>query len=418
VLDSYHYGKVHFLLADIVFIFDAMKKWYEIINQTGSDPEIHLFGYIYPWDEVNYSDIQYAIRDLQKTNTNCTVRINSGGGSVFEGFAIYDLFRNSSMQIHVIIEGMAASMASIVALSGDTIEITQNGRFMFHRVKIGEHGESDDLRRAADLAESLEQRLKDLIIERTGQSKEIVDSWMKKGVDLWIDAKQAKEYNLVDNIIISDKNRVVKNSIEKSINKLKPEQVYEKFYNQISLINNKIDMSLKLKLIGLFAKANPSNTLKEDDGDEQFIAAVNGIIADNQKKDKKISDLEATNKTLTDAAEAEKKGKVEKLVNDAVAAGKITEEEKAEYKELAENNFSLAEKTLAKLPGTTPAAQNNTTTIDINKQLNDGKKFDAPAASTKKYNEYTEKELKAMLAENKEQFNKLFKEEYGVDYTA
>lgn len=417
MLDSYHNGKHHFLLADIVFIFDAMKKWYEIINQTGSDPEIHLFGYIYPWDEVNYSDIQYVIRDLQKNNDRCTVRINSGGGSVFEGFAIYDLFRNSNMHIHVIVEGMAASMASIVALAGDTIEITQNGRFMFHRVKIGAHGDPEDLRQQADLGENLEIRLKDLIIERTGQTKEVVDSWMKRGVDLWIDAKQAKEYNLVDGIIVSDKNRVAKNSIDKSINKLKPEQVYEKFYNQISLNNKKIDMSLKLKLIGLFAKANPSNTLKEDDGDEQFIGAVNGIISDNQKKDKKISELEAANKALTDAAEAEQKAKVNKLVDDAVTAGKITEEEKAEYKELAENNFSIAEKTLAKLPGNT-SAQNTTTTIDINKQLKDGKKDDAPAASTKKFSEYAENELKAMKAENKEQFNKLFKEEYGVDYTA
>ena len=83
-----------------------------------------IYGYIGPWDEFDYPRFQNAFRDIIKENEEMTMRIHCGGGSVFEGLAIYDLIRSSTCKVNVIVEGMAASMGGVLALAGDTISMT------------------------------------------------------------------------------------------------------------------------------------------------------------------------------------------------------------------------------------------------------------------------------------------------------
>ena len=116
-----------------------MPKNFLDVKAQNNTAEIRMYGYIGEWDEIQYMSFQNEFRTLVEQYTEITLRVNSGGGSVYEGFAIYDLLRNSKANITVIVEGIAASMASIISLAGDTIKMTENARFMFHRVKGNGH---------------------------------------------------------------------------------------------------------------------------------------------------------------------------------------------------------------------------------------------------------------------------------------
>jgi len=106
---------------------DISEKFrFDIRNQNDNDSEICIYGYIGRWDEVDYKGFRNSFQQILSKNKDVTIRIHSGGGSVYEGLAIYDLMRSSDSNITVIVEGMAASMASIIALGGDIIKMTEN----------------------------------------------------------------------------------------------------------------------------------------------------------------------------------------------------------------------------------------------------------------------------------------------------
>ncbi len=110
---------------------------YSLENTTKGSAEIQIYGYIGKWDEVDYPRFQKVFRDTLATQKEVTIRIHSGGGSVYEGLAIYDLIRSSEANVTVIVEGMAASMASIIALAGDTVQMNETAFFILHAVTDG-----------------------------------------------------------------------------------------------------------------------------------------------------------------------------------------------------------------------------------------------------------------------------------------
>ncbi len=173
-----------------------------ITNKT--IPEIKIDGYIGKWDSVNYSGIKKEIKALVGKHKEVKLVINSGGGSVLEGFAIYDLLTTANIKITAHVEGMAASMASIILLAAKPkdITMTKHSRVMIHRVSGGVWGNADDMRSAADDIDEMEEQMKDIYQERTGQSREIVDDWMS-GTDKWFTSKKAVKAGLIgkNNII-------------------------------------------------------------------------------------------------------------------------------------------------------------------------------------------------------------------------
>ncbi|MGJ1499944.1 hypothetical protein ACR79R_21725, partial [Sphingobacterium spiritivorum] len=81
-----------------------IKDWYEIKNAADM-PEVMIYGFIGPYEEVDYVSFQAEIRNLALTHKSVRVRIHSGGGSVIDGLPMYDCLISSKMQIEVVIEG-------------------------------------------------------------------------------------------------------------------------------------------------------------------------------------------------------------------------------------------------------------------------------------------------------------------------
>ena len=114
----------------------------EIKNQTENTADLCFFGDInseslgewqkyYPEDKAP-SDVQDFLDQLENVS-KINVHINSGGGSVFGGIAIYNILLRYDAEITVYVEGLAASIASVIAMAGDKIVIPSNAQMMIHK---------------------------------------------------------------------------------------------------------------------------------------------------------------------------------------------------------------------------------------------------------------------------------------------
>ncbi len=117
------------------------------------------------------------------------IYINSPGGSVFEGVAIYNQIKRMDMKKDVHIDGIAASIASIIAMAGDTITIAANGTMMIHDPWGFALGTADEMRKSAEALDLLRGTLLDTYVARTGGDREQISAWMAD--ETWMNADEA-----------------------------------------------------------------------------------------------------------------------------------------------------------------------------------------------------------------------------------
>ncbi len=129
---------------------------------------------------------------------NIDIRINSPGGSVTHGVAIYDALVKHPAKKRVHIEGLAASMATVVAMAGDEINMTANSLFMVHEPRAGVDGTAEDMLRTATVLESISNNLVSTYAARTGRDPVAIKAEM--AAETWFTAEQAKEAGYVTNI--------------------------------------------------------------------------------------------------------------------------------------------------------------------------------------------------------------------------
>lgn len=174
----------------------APTTWYRIKNQN--DPEA---ADVYIYDEISWLGVDSAgfVRDLMSIRSKVIrVHLNTPGGYVFDGVAIYNALRNHSAKIETYIEGLAASIGSIIAMAGDKIYIAENAFLMIHDPFIVAVGDAEELRKTADLLSKIKESLLDTYVKRTGQDRATVEKWMSD--ETWFNAKESVEYGFADEI--------------------------------------------------------------------------------------------------------------------------------------------------------------------------------------------------------------------------
>ena len=130
------------------------------------------------------------------------VQINSPGGDMFEGIAIYNVLREHQQEITVRIMGMAASAASIIAMAGDRIEIGAASFVMIHNCWVLAMGNQNDMRELADWLEPFDQAMVDLYAQRSGEDAEQIAAWMDK--ETYMSGQQAIERGFADGLLPAD----------------------------------------------------------------------------------------------------------------------------------------------------------------------------------------------------------------------
>ncbi len=171
------------------------KPWYTLKNQSGN-AELMIYDVIGDWAGLSARQLVDSLKTID--SNEITVRINSPGGSVFDGIAIYNALRYHPANITVRIEGLAASIASVIAMAGDTVQMAENALFMIHNPFGWVSGEADDLRRIAGMLDKARDSIAMTYSERSGLPVTDIEALMAE--ETWFTAAEAKEKGLIDSI--------------------------------------------------------------------------------------------------------------------------------------------------------------------------------------------------------------------------
>jgi len=180
------------------------KKFWEVKAAANDVGELYIYGDIvsHKWDDTDvtvkdFAEDLKALGDLKTLN----IYLNSLGGSVFQGQAIYSILKRHSAHKNVYIDGIAASIASVIAMAGDTISMPKNAMVMIHNPWTFVMGNSADLRKEADALDKIRESMivayMDKIQDKTSEEQlaELLDA------ETWLSAQDCFDRGFWDEIL-------------------------------------------------------------------------------------------------------------------------------------------------------------------------------------------------------------------------
>ena len=267
------------------------EKWYNIQNKAGEAADIYIFDEIGTYG-VTAQDFISEIKGLKDMPIN--LRINSLGGDVFDGMAMYNVIKRREAKTTVYIEGIAASIATIIALGADEVIMAENSLFMIHNAWGGTSGEAKDMRKTAETLDKITSELTDIYVKKTGLSYDALAEMMDE--ESWLNAQEAFDLGFIDTISDS-----IKVAAKYDVSKFK-NITQEEIKNKLSInINNK-KMTNELKdwfnsKVEEIVTAVKGEVKVSADVAEQTAITVN--LGDNEEITNKISEFEAKNIELS-----------------------------------------------------------------------------------------------------------------------
>ncbi|MEB8121787.1 Clp protease ClpP [Staphylococcus xylosus] len=179
------------------------KTYFQMNNKTQNKGEIYIYGDIVSskWDETDVTAVDFK-NELNQLGdvSEIDVHINSAGGNVFEGHAIYNMLKMHKAKVNIYVDALAASIASVIAMSGDIIFMHKNSFMMIHNSWIMTLGNSKDLRQTADLLDKTDQSSNNAYLDKaTNLSEEELKQLLE--AETWLTADEALEKGLADEIL-------------------------------------------------------------------------------------------------------------------------------------------------------------------------------------------------------------------------
>ena len=170
--------------------------WFKVQAISDDETEIMIYDVI-GWPFISADDFVRALADI--TAKTVTVRINSPGGDVWDGMAIFNALKTFSGKVVTRIEGIAASMASVIALAGKEVQAYANTMYMIHEPYAFTAGNQYSLRELADILEKMSGQMIDIYSSNASPGKREIAQMMKD--EAWLTAKEAKEKGFIDTVI-------------------------------------------------------------------------------------------------------------------------------------------------------------------------------------------------------------------------
>ncbi|WP_439197241.1 head maturation protease, ClpP-related [Bacillus velezensis] len=224
-------------------------KYWSMKASGDSSADVFIFGEVvtsgYEWDDIDTSATSFkkdldALGDLSTIN----LHLNSPGGSVFDGVAISSMLKQHKATVNVYIDGIAASIASVIAMAGDTIFMPSNSMMMVHNPLTLVWGNAQEMRKQADVLDKISESMKLSYLERAGDKldKETLDNLMDN--ETWLSAHEAVSYGLADEVIAS-------NQVAASVS----DELFAKYHN--------VPSALKAQNTGKSYETKKENLLKQ-----------------------------------------------------------------------------------------------------------------------------------------------------------
>lgn len=173
------------------------RKWYSMKAEEDDAAEIMIYDVIGA-DWYGGITAKQFVEDLNNLGDVKTIRlrINSPGGDVFDGTAIYNALVSHKARIEVSIDGLAASMATVVAMAGDHISMPENAMMMIHNPWTLAMGDANEMRKVADVLDKAKVGLIAAYARQTGKDAEEISKLMDE--ETWMTGKEASEKGFTD----------------------------------------------------------------------------------------------------------------------------------------------------------------------------------------------------------------------------
>jgi ATP-dependent protease ClpP protease subunit len=171
------------------------QSWYRIENKASDVAEVYIYEDIGMWG-ISAKDFVAELRAVKAPRID--LHINSGGGAVFDGVAIYNALLNHPANITSYVDSLAASAASFIAMAGKEIEIEKTARMMIHDASGGVLGTARDMREHAELLDGLSAMIAEIYADRAGGT---VQHWRDLMLaETWFNASEAVDAKLANRI--------------------------------------------------------------------------------------------------------------------------------------------------------------------------------------------------------------------------
>ena len=371
-----------------------MEQSIKIVNKTdGKTAEVYMYGVIGAGLDIDTNVVVAAIENLRKQGCrNFKFYVNSEGGEVVQGCALFNYLDRTDIDVDWVIDGLAASMmAMLITNPRHKVSAARYAKLMYHRVQGSVYGNSAEVRSMAEMIDKFETSLIEMMARRMNEPvEEVRKEFFTDGLDHWMTAEEAKKRGLVDNIIEG------RNIAEPAADIKSAKAVFD-FYNKQLLNIIKPNNMDKAKIAKLLNKA-----VSEIEDDDALVSAVEAQATENANLRNELQAEKTKSAGLEQQVKAMNKAKVKQLVDTAIAAKKIGEDERETYTKLATDNFEMAEKIIGKLQGVNPVVD----------QLKKPTVNEAEKDWT--FDDYHKKgKLENLMKENPQRYSELFEAKFG-----
>lgn len=172
-------------------------QWYRVENAAkGGEADVWIYDEIGYWGTTAASFArEVAALDVSTIN----LHLNTPGGSVFDGVAIHNTLTSHKADVHVTVDGVAASIGSVIAMAGDTVTMGRGTEMMIHNPSGLVLGTAKDMRDTADILDRLAVDIAGFYAGRAGGS---VDQWLASmDAETWYSAQEAVDAGLADAVL-------------------------------------------------------------------------------------------------------------------------------------------------------------------------------------------------------------------------
>jgi len=173
--------------------------WFSIKNEASEKPSIYIYDEIGFWGTEAGEFVEQLIKlDADEID----LHLNSPGGEVFDGLAIYNSLKQHKAKINVYVDGLAASAASFIAQAGDSIIMARNAQMMIHDGIAICYGNEQDMLETADLLGKISNNIADIYAQRAGEDQDYWRNLMRE--ELWMTGREAVDMGLADSVLDED----------------------------------------------------------------------------------------------------------------------------------------------------------------------------------------------------------------------
>lgn len=312
---------------------------------------------------VSSDEIVSDLLEASKEGKPINVRINSNGGEVYAGIAIFNALRNCNGEVNIYIDGVAASISSVIALCGKPVWMNRYARLMIHRISGTCSGTADDLQSCVEEMESLEDMLCQIYTTRCKLSPENIRKSYFDGKEHWLTAQQALDTGLIDGIyddIPEDKDGYENHFASED------GDGFSAFKTELcTMLGISPDSPEKsvYRAVKRLTKGNEANAVREKIDN----ASKRGWIEDGQRN--MYMALAKSNRQAFLEFMGEKSQKemlqIESLLNRAVSMGKVLPMERTVYKNIGS---TMGIKILAELIGIRPGMLRAARCINLDRE--------------------------------------------------